>query len=370
MNFFFINSIAPSVWGGGEKWMLTTASRLQQKGHRCYCCGQPNSLFLQNCQQADLALLALKIHSDFGLENILRLTRFFKQHQIDIIIANFNKDVRLAGSAKRLSGVPLLIARNGLPILRNSWIYRRTYKMFVDIILTNTQAIKDRYLSYGWLDDSFIRVIHNGIDTGQQIDFNRPAILHKYNLPEQRPIIGFFGRLVTQKQPDKFLDIAARILKRIPPARFILVGDGPLRQEILTQAGQMQIDRQIHLLGAQQEVMELYSICDLVLLTSQKEGLPNVIMEAMLAGKPVISFDVGGVKELIPSIDQGLVLPFNDTTAVTVKAIQILESISLQQKLGRMARQHIIDNFSVEEMINNVEQLCSELINKKCKPAG
>jgi glycosyltransferase involved in cell wall biosynthesis len=364
MNFFFINSIAPAVWGGGEKWMLTTAGGLQHRGHRCYCCGQPDSLFLQNCAQAGLTVLPLKIRSDFSVNNILRLTRFFKQHQIGIIIANFNKDVRLAGSAKKLAGIPLLIARNGLPILPNSWIYRRTYKMFVDTILTNTQDIKDRYLSYGWLTDSFIRVIHNGIDIDQQIAFDRAAVLRKYNLPEQRPIIGFFGRLVTQKQPDKFLEIAVGILQRIPQARFILAGDGPLRQEILARAGKLQIARQIHLLGARREVMELYSICDLVLLTSRKEGLPNVVMEAMLAAKPVVAFAAGGVRELIPTPAQGCVVAIDDIETAAAKAIELLNSSSLRQQTGETARRHIIDNFSVEKMISSVEQLCSELFKR------
>jgi glycosyltransferase involved in cell wall biosynthesis len=317
---------------------------------------------LHNCQKAGLPVLSLKFHSDFGLVNIFKLTRFFIQQKINIIIANFNKDVRLAGCAKKLSGAPVLIARNGLPILRNRWIYRRTYKMFVNAILTNTRTIKDKYLSYGWLEDDFIRVIPNGIDIGQKITFNRTTVLRKYRLPEQRPIIGFFGRLVTQKQPDKFLQIAAQILSRIPQARFILVGDGPLRDKILTLAAQMQIDRQVHLLGAQNEVMELYSICDLVLLTSQKEGLPNVVMEAMLAAKAVTAFDVGGVKELIPSIAQGAVVALNDISAAAVKAIQILESARLQEELGQTARQFIIDHFSIEKMISGVEQLCAELM--------
>jgi glycosyltransferase involved in cell wall biosynthesis len=365
MNLFFINSIAARVWGGGEKWMLTAASGLQKKGHTCFCCGQKNSLFLHNCKQAGLPILPLKIQSDFGLENILTLTRFFKQHHIDIIIANFNKDVRLAGSARKLAGVPLLIARNGLPILRDRWIYRRTYKMFVDAILTNTSTIKDRYLTYGWLDDDFISVIHNGIDTSQEISFIRTTVLNKYNITEQQPVIGFFGRLVSQKQPDKFLKIAVKILQRIPQARFIFVGDGPLREDILLLADKLNIGDKIHLLGAQKKVMELYSICDLILLTSEKEGLPNVIMEAMLAGKPVVAFDVGGVRELIPTAAQGCVVPFNDIAAAAERAVRILESDALQQKLGQHARQHIIKNFSVEKMLTNIETLCTELLDKK-----
>ena len=365
MNLFFINSIAAPVWGGGEKWMLTAASGLQKKGHNCYCCGQKNSLFLHNCKHAGLPILPLKIQSDFGLENILTLTRFFKQNQINIIVANFNKDVRLAGSARKLAGVPILIARNGLPILRNSWIYRWTYKMFVDAILTNTSAIKDRYMTYNWLDDDFISVIHNGIDTSQEISFNRTTVLNKYNIPDQKPVIGFFGRLVSQKQPDKFLEIAVKILQKIPKTRFIFVGDGPLREDILLLAGKLNIADKIQLLGAQKKVMELYSICDLILLTSEKEGLPNVIMEAMLSGKPVVAFDVGGVKELIPTAAQGCVVSFNDIDAAAERAVRILESDALPQKLGQNAREYIIINFSVEKMLTQIERLCTELLDKK-----
>jgi len=356
MNIFFINSIARDVWGGGEKWMLTTANGLHKRGHSVYFCGQKNSLFLQKCDSDKFEILPLKIGGDFGPLNILKIASFLKQKNINIIIANFNKDVRLAGLAKKFSPANILIARNGLPIIRNKMVYKITYKKLADAIITNTQAIKKKYLGYGWMQDDFIKVIHNGIDVTQNMEFNRPAVLSKFNLPDQYPVVSIFGRLVGQKQHHLFLQVARNILDHFPKAIFLIVGDGPLKNKIIEQANGLDLSDHIKMLGHQTDVMPAYAISDLVLLTSKNEGLPNVVMEAMLATKPVVAFNVGGVSELILSDDSGIVVPPDDVQQMSKHTLRILQSKTLAKNIGSLARQHIIENFSVQKMIDEVEK--------------
>jgi len=202
------------------------------------------------------------------------------------------------------------VARNGLPILENNWRYRWTYRYLVDGIITNTNAIKNRYLSYGWLPKEFIQVIYNGIDIDQEKNFEKKAILEEFQLPPEKKIVGIFGRLVKQKQHNLFLEAAQKILEGFRNVHFIIVGDGPLRNTI-----EKQIRSQ---------------------LTSEDEGLPNVVMEAMLTGTPVVAFDVGGVRELINSDEVGYVVPSNDTQLMAVKTLKLLENSNLAKKSIRM----------------------------------
>lgn len=365
MNILFQNSIGRETWGGGEKWMLTTAIGLRERGHRVFFVGRDNSLFLKNCQEAGFPVFALNIKSDFGLINIIRLAKIFRENDIDIVIANFNKDVRLAGIARKIARVPLLLARNGLPILQNNWRYRYTYKDLADGIITNTPSIKERYLSYGWIEEDFVRVIHNGIPSDWEIDFKKEEIRKELGIEKYEFIIGIFGRLVKQKQHTIFLDVARNILKEWPKVAFLIVGEGPLRENITRYASELGILSNIYFLGFKKNVMKLYSVCDIILLTSEEEGLPNTVMEAMLAGKPVVAFNVGGVSELIIPDKTGILIPPNDIYLMTQRTQELLLSETMRATLGRQARQYILENFSLEKMIDEIENYFMEMLKNK-----
>ncbi len=345
--------------------MLTTASGLRERGHRIFFCARKDGVFLERCAEAGFPSFPLKIGGDFDPLNILKLAAFFRKEKIQVIVANFNKDARLAGLARHLARVPVEIARNGLPILQNNWRYRLTYRYLVDGIVTNTMAIKNHYLTYGWLKNEFIRVIHNGIDVRQKTQYDPFQMAQKHGVPNNRPVVGIFGRLVKQKQHFLFLETAKKILQARPDAHFIVVGDGPLREDIALQAENLGISASVQFLGLQRNVFELYSLCDVVLLTSEDEGLPNVVMEAMLAARPVVAFDVGGVRELISESGLGIVTAPNDADMMAEQTVALLEDQALRRQLGESARQNILENFSLDKMIDGVEAFLSELLNKK-----
>jgi glycosyltransferase involved in cell wall biosynthesis len=363
MHIFFLNSVREGSWGGGEKWMLTAGIGLRKKGHAVSFGGRRGSLFLERCAGGGFPILELRVGGDVGPFTIAKLARFFKDQHIDVIIANFTKDVRLAGLARRLSGVAALVARNGLPLLRDNHRTRLTMKHLASGILTNTRSIKERYLSYGWLDEGFVRVIHNGIDTAERMDFPREQMIAKYGLPDNRPVIGIFGRLVTLKGHRAFLEVAKEIARVHPGAMFLIVGGGPERHEIERCAVDLWIRDQVVLLGMQREVFELYSLCDLVLLTSSSEGLPNVVMEAMLAGRAVVAFDVGGVRELISSPESGVVVAAGDTASMARESLVLLGSNEKRLAMGRAARNHIMAHFPLEKMVTELESYLEELVS-------
>ena len=267
--------------------------------------------------------------------------------------------------ARLFVGQIALVGRHGLPILPNNWMYRLTFRYFADGIITPCHDIKKTYLTYGWWEANSIRVIHNGIDSDMPVDFDPEEILKQFHLPDRRPILGIFGRLVPQKRHALFLDIAKNVLQQWPQAIFVIVGDGPLCKDIQQYALDLNISENVHMLGHQKDVMELYSICDLVLQTSQHEGLPNVVLEAMFAAKPVITFDVGGVKEMIPSDEMGIVLPSDDIFSMTQSTLELLRVPERRKAIGHAARQHVLENFSLPGMIDQVEIYLKQVIARK-----
>lgn len=362
MRILFINSVIATSWGGGEKWMLTAASGLRSRGHDVYFAGRCNSIFLDRAAEKDFETLPLKVSGDFNPSTIAAVRKFLRSKNIDSIIPNFNKDVRLAGIAARLiSPRPMVLHRNGLPIVRNKQRYRFSYKGLVDGIVTNTHAIRNRYMQYGWIEEAFVRVIHNGIDVDIPVEFDTAGFRAQFSLPAEGPLIGLVGRLVQQKQPLMFLEVARKILDEIDNVSFVIVGEGPLRPDIIRHAGNLGISDHIFLLGAQKDVFPIYAMLDVLLLPSEDEGLPNVVLEAMLCSTPAIAFEVGGVRELIPSEKTGIVVPPDDVYLMAKKSLQLLRDSRLRKATGQAARQYIRENFSVDGMIDKLECYLNDL---------
>ena len=119
LNIFFSNSISSHKWGGGEKWMVTAANGLKERGHNTILSGKANSEFLLRAQKENLNTLPLNIYADYNPLKIWHTKKILQQHSIDVIVLNLNKDIRVAGIAAQLAKVPVIIARNGIQLFSN-----------------------------------------------------------------------------------------------------------------------------------------------------------------------------------------------------------------------------------------------------------
>lgn len=366
MNIFFMNSSGTAIWGGNEKWMLQTGLEFRKHGHNVYFGGRKASLFLKKCREATFPVLELNIGLDFDPLVVKTIFTFLKSHHIEVILTGQNKDVRLAGVASKLNRQQqVVIARNGLPNIKNNFRYRLIYPRLLDGIIVNTQAIKQKYLSYQWLHSDFIRVIPNGIYPSHDPEPNHNHIKSQLRIPSDKAVIGIFGILHKQKQHTIFLEIASNILKHFPDTVFLIVGDGPERENLQNYAFELGILDNVYMTGFQEDTISFYEVCDIVLLTSQDEGLPNSVMEAMSMKKPVVAFDVGGVSELIHPERNGILVPPNDIYLMTQQVEQLLLNKDYATQLGNCAREHISNNFSFQTMIGATETYLNEKLRNK-----
>jgi len=365
MNLFFMNSAGLEAWGGSEKWMLQTGTELSKKGHQIFFGGREGSLFLQKCKNQNFSILPLKIRGDLDPFIIGKIVTYLRTNHIQVIVCEYNKDIRLAGIASKINSNILVIARTGLPSIKNNVRYRLLYPRLLDGVIVTTNAIKNKYLDYHWTKKLPITVIHDGISLNPLPKMKPLETKRKYDIPDNMPIIGIFGKLVKKKQHNIFLEIAARILKKFHDTIFLIVGDGPERENIQKYAFDLGIIDHIYMTGFLENPFPLYAICDLVLLTSQEEGIPISIMEAMLMKRTVVTFNVGGISELINSGKNGILVPPNDIYLMTEQVQMLLEDKVKRGKMGEAAREFIVKNCSVKKMIEEVEEYLERKWNQK-----
>ncbi len=305
---------------------------------------------------------------------ILRLVRYIKQNKIDIVeTAVFPSDVYGRISA-RLANVPIIISTmHRVEDHKQEAIYRALF--FVDTftmalttkIIAVSEAVKNYLISWHKVKPDKIKVIYNGIDTPKyDVDLDiKEEYRGKLNLRHSTLTVAFIGRLVELKGVNYFLEAAASVIKSCKEVQFVVAGDGPLMKRLLKQAANLGISRYVHFIGFREDIPQILSIIDILVVPSLFEGLPLTILEAMHAGKPIIATRVGGIPEAIKDRDTGILVSPRDCDALSRGILELLKDPEKRKEMGEKGKQRAMQHFDVERMVKEYTGLYDEHIASK-----
>jgi glycosyltransferase involved in cell wall biosynthesis len=205
-------------------------------------------------------------------------------------------------------------------------------------------------------------LIANGMSPLPASDITREQLLAELELPPNARLVGAVGRLWPQKQV-KDLIWASDLLKVIrDDVHLLIVGDGPHRDRLERFRRQVRIEDKVHLLGERNDVPRLLPHFDVLCLASSYEGMPNVIMEAMAAGRPVVATEIPGNRDLVVPGQTGFLVPIGDRAAFARNILKLLDDEELNRRLGEAGRQRVFAEFSVEKMVERHRTLYQELL--------
>lgn len=210
-------------------------------------------------------------------------------------------------------------------------------------------------------DDDRIRVVHDGIDLarfapGAPVPGGRPqdALRRAHGIPAGVPLIGNVAALVDHKDHVTFVETAARLLAGGLDARFVVVGEGPLRADLEALAAARGLAGRLVFAGFRDDVPEVLRELDAFLFTSKEEGLGSSIVEAFAAGVPVVATRAGGIPELVEDGVSGLLAPIRDPQALAGAVRRVLEDAPLRRRLvegaARRARALTADRMAAETL--------------------
>jgi glycosyltransferase involved in cell wall biosynthesis len=152
---------------------------------------------------------------------------------------------------------------------------------------------------------------------------------------------------------------------QVPNTHFLVVGDGPRRQDLEALADELKITHCVHFTGTRADVPELLSLLDVFLLTSHNEASPVSVLEAMSSGIPVVTTNVGSLSEIVIDGDVGYLVPPGDDDEMILRAVELLRSPDARAALGQAARQRVINHWSVDTMVHGYERLMLRLWSQK-----
>jgi len=187
------------------------------------------------------------------------------------------------------------------------------------------------------------------------------------NLDPDVPVVGNISRFFDLKGHNYLLQAASRVLQTFPETKFLLVGDGILRERLICQAEDLKIRDNIIFTGLveRKEVPKLISVMDVVVHTSLREGLPRVLPEALAMAKPVIAFEIDGIAEVIKDGINGYLIPPRDSRRLANSIIHLLKDRERARRMGEAGRGMVDPAFELEVMLKRISEVYKELIEER-----
>jgi glycosyltransferase involved in cell wall biosynthesis len=364
---FCITELEP---GGAERCLVELVKRLNR--HRfdpvVYCLGpRPTGNPLSLTGELDAQLV--KVHY-FGARRavglprvLLKLRRQLRVDRPQIVQAFLFHANTAASMAARLAGVQHLLTGIRVAEPHRRWrlaVARRTDR-WVERHVCVSQAVRDFAIAEAGLPEHKLVVIPNGVDLPRFADA-KPAPLEEVGIPAGRRAMVYVGRLDRQKGLPWLLKLLPPVFAGLPAHDLLLVGQGPQRKSLQRLASELGIGARVHFTGFRADVPEILAASDLLLLPSQWEGMPNVVLEAMAGGKPIVATNAEGVAEALGPLALDQVAAKNAPEAFATRILAILNDPQLCARLGQQNQQRARLHFSWESMVDSYQQLYLSLL--------
>ena len=227
-----------------------------------------------------------------------------------------------------------------------------------------TERVRREVLSRGIGRPSAVVVVPLGLDLEpmRAAAARRGELRAELGLAPGTPLVGIVARLVPIKAHETFLQAAADVAAARPDAMFLIAGDGERRGTLETMARDLGLGDRVRFLGWRADLDRLYADLDVVVLTSKNEGSPVALIEAMAAGRAVVSTRAGGVEDVVADDVTGRVVPVGDAAAVARAVVGLLDDPDAAARLGEAAQASALARFGSERLVADVDALYQRLL--------
>lgn len=235
----------------------------------------------------------------------------------------------------------------------------------VDKIIAVSHGVENVLLA-NEVEARYCVTINNAIDVNQALP-DKATMRRSLNISPDAFVFGSIGSLINRKSNHHTLDALAVFHQQHPDAhwQFILLGDGPERAALEQQAHALGISEHLSFTGFRNNPFDYLATFDVFILASSSEGLPRVVLEAMLLGVPVIGSDVTGTAELISHQQTGLLFPWRDSNMLAGHISRLWLDVGLRQQLADNARQHVRDHYAIEHYVAGVEHELASVSSRR-----
>ena len=357
--------------GGLENGVVNLINHLDEHFEHTVLCLSRSGAMAERLENKRIAVVEMGLPTDKFRFPILKLSRILRAIGPDIVHTRGWSSVD-AISAARVSGIPHVVhgehgweATDPQGRNRKRILVRKCLSPLVDRFVTVSDDLKRWLSQVVGIPERKITRIHNGVDTRRFSMGHRDAARKLLGLDTAAFVIGTVGRLDPVKDHTSLVQAFQSIARLEQPAYLLVVGNGPMREEIQAQAHRLEIDDRVKLLGERNDIPLVLQAFDLFALTSVAEGISNTILEAMASGLPVIATRVGGNPEVVEHNLTGQMVSAGDVRALTEVLQNYFYDAELRRAHGANARARVEQHFSLERMAARYADLYLRLMDRR-----
>jgi glycosyltransferase involved in cell wall biosynthesis len=340
------------TWRGGQKQVLLTVEGLRAIGHRTALVAQPHGELARRRAEG-LDVVPITVRAELDLSAAWKLSRVLKRLAPDIVHAHDPHGVAIAALALSMSNLrppPALVAARRVDFHLKAHSFSRWKYRQVRCFIAASEAIRKMLLHDGIPAERTVTV-HEGVDVDHIAAAPQVNVHEVFWLPHQAPIVGNVAALVAHKGQRHLVEAAGLVLREVPDARFVILGEGELREQLERQVRDHHLEKHVVLPGFRHDVIGCIKAFDVFVMSSVSEGLGTSLLDAMACSKPIVATRVGGIPEVVEDEVSGLLVPPRDHRALAAAIVRQLHDPGLGRRLAAAAFQRVREQFNVERMV-------------------
>ena len=343
------------TWRGGQNQVLLTVNGLRELGHRAALVAHPDGELRRRAAEG-LELIPLAPRTEMDLSAAWRLARVVRRLGPDIIHAHDAHGIAMASLALSLGSPPPGMPAPGLVASRrvdfhihgnafSRWKHRQ-----VDCFIAASEAIRHMLVADGVPADRAVTV-HEGIDVDHVLAAPPVNVHEAFWLPHRAPVVGNVAALVPHKGQRHLIEAAHLVVREVPDARFLILGEGELREPLEHQVREYHLEKHVLLPGFRTDVLGCIKGFDVFVLSSVTEGLGTSLLDAMACSRAIVAARAGGIPEVVEDGENGLLVPPRDHGAMAQAIVRLLKDEAVRRRMGDAGFSRVRSRFTVERMV-------------------
>ncbi len=353
------------TWRGGQSQVLLTVNGLRALGHRTALVAHPDGELRKRAAEG-LDLVPLAPRTEMDLSAAWRLARVVRRLRPDVVHAHDPHGVAMAALALSMSASgnsPALVAsrRVDFHLKANSlsrWKHRQ-----VDCFICASNAIRDMVVADGVSEERAVTV-HEGIDV-EHVLAAPPVNVHETLwLPHHAPLVCNVAALVPHKGQRYLIEAAHLVIREMPDARFVIFGEGDLREHLERLIHDHRLEKHVLLPGFRIDILGCIKGCDLFVMSSVTEGLGTSLLDAMACSKAIVATRAGGIPEVVDDGSTGLIVPPRDAPALANAIVTLLNDEPQRRRMAMEGFARVQRHFTVEQMVAETAAVYARVVGQ------
>ncbi len=363
--------------GGVKAYLLALIEKLGKEGYRVYVAG-PRGSVVEDLKKTQIITFPLEfddrlaLFEDWSVSR--KLAKIVRDEEIRLVHAHGYKAGLIAGLAARRAKTRLtlvtlhdFILNEGEGRMKHLYfdIAERYMPALVDKVIAVSKSLRKRILEKGKIEGSKVVVVPAGVrplSSGANASRRILNVKDLLSLNAAAPLIVTVGHLTNQKGVKYLLTAATHILREFPNAQFMVIGDGPQKHELEIMAEKFGIHKKVIFTGWRDDARDIMAAADVIVLPSMVEGMPYSLLEAMSAGKPVVSTMTGGIPEALLDRETGFLVPPKKPLAISQAVVYLLQNKDVAVQMGVAGRRRSEEQFDLKKTVLTTLGVYSELL--------